>query len=283
MKYVEIRIPIRLLRWRWTRTIKRQFPESLNELTAEQMSQFCHAVICSQNIYEAKLRVLVSVCRIPVMVLRALDIAQVAQLTLMITRLFEVNDLTVNKLPEVCFYEGWKAHRWIGPADNLANLSIKEFAVADSYFLAFMESRDSALLDLLVACLYRPQDSKKNPYRADFDGDMRQAFNEHILESKSKIVRSMSAVDKQRILYFYIGCRNLLHVDYPYLFEQPDTEQADRNGQKPSDWLDMIRTLPNEKFGTIQQAEKENMHAVFTVVDRMMMDAKKNQPKNHEA
>lgn len=277
MIQVEIKIPVKFWRWRWTRCMKRDFPESLNELSSEQLSQFCHAVLCSDNIYKAKLRVLSSVCKLPMMLLKAMDIAQVAQLTLLISRLFEVNDLTVNKLPEICFYHGWDAHRWIGPADGIANLSIKEFAVADSYFLAYMSSKEDSLLDLLIACLYRPQDKKKNPHRTDFDGDMREPFNEHILEKRATIVRSLSAVDRQRILYYYIGCRNQLSAHYPHLFDGSGDD-----GQE-SDWLDMIRTLPNEKFGTIQQAEKENMHAVFSVVDRMMMDSKKSTAKTDEA
>lgn len=279
---VEIRIPVRLFGWEWTRKLKRSFPEKLSELSPQQLGQFCKAVIASQNIYEAKLAVLVSVCRLPLLLLKALDIAQVAQLTLMVNPLFEENDLTVNKLPEICFYHRWKTHRWRGPADSLANLTIKEFAVADSYFLAFMESKDDSLLDFLIACLYRPQDSKKNPNRPDYDGDMREVFNEHILEKRANIVRTLSKVDKQVILYFYMASRKLLHVDYPNIFDEDG--QDGQQHKQPSDWLDMIRTLPNEKFGTIQQAEKENMHAVFTVVDRMMMDAKKNKtPKDHEA
>ena len=149
-----------------------------------------------------------------------------------------------------------------GPAARLTNLSFGEFIFADTYFVLYALGQDAGALDKLVATLYRPRrtGAGSNPDRADWCGDYREAFNEHLVERRAQQLCHLPDVEKLAIYTWYRGCRAQLEQDYPDVFGEA---QDDTPAGGPPDWGRTLRKLSGEAFGTLQETAAEHARTVL--------------------
>lgn len=255
-------------------------PAAWNELSREGLLIIAQAIQLQPG--EAKLRILQQLSGIPQKLLLRLSTAQVANLTRLLDWIWLDNTLTRNLLPSLTA----EKKTLYGPADSLKNMSWQEFIAAEKYFRAYAAQPSEEMLEYLIACLYRPASPDK-----DARIDCREDFSLYTIEIHRQTVRKCLPEEKLSVLFFFIGCYNEMKALYPFVFPQDDEfpeEESDNNSldkkqtnteETGRDWLDFIRTLPNDKFGTISEIEKSYVHSTLYIVDKMMEDAERQKSK----
>jgi hypothetical protein len=186
---------------------------------------------------------------------------QLAQLLWLTDFLLDDNTLTEQKLGSVQL-PAWRdplRRTFYGPREHFRNLSFAEFIFADSYFVRYSQDRTQvALLDKLVAVLYRPQRRHYDPNAPDFGGDRREDFNEHLLEKRVSMLSALPRDEKLAIYTWYAGCRQALEYTYPDVFTSAHQEQARAKG-----WDYVLRELSGSTFGTLTETSRQNARLVL--------------------
>lgn len=260
-----------------------RFPQSWNELTHKQLLAFCgyaNAMPTAEQSRVVLLHRLVGVppAAIALLLASAGGRTQLAQLTSLLNFLYQENNLSVNLQAAIKTARRYNAPIWYGPADNFTNLRWNEFIVADQYHAAYVRTQEEQYLDYLVATLYRPQRPDYDPDSPSYGGDRREDFNQHTLERRVRTAARISGLKKSAAYCFYVGCRNQLVKDYQDIFEDgggPSNGQASGQNGQQSDWLDFLRHLPSDKFGTLDNIENQYVHTTLHLAYRMMRDAQK--------
>ncbi|WP_022821917.1 hypothetical protein [Hymenobacter norwichensis] len=186
---------------------------------------------------------------------------QVAQLLWLTDFLLEENSLTEQKLGSVQL-PAWRdplRRTFYGPREHFRNMSFAEFIFADAYFVRYSQDRSQvAMLDKLVAVLYRPQRRNYDPNSPEFGGDRREDFNEHLLEKRVFMLEALPSTEKLAIYTWYAGCRKALEYAYPDVFTSAHQEQASAKG-----WDYVLRELSGSTFGTLTETSRQNARLVL--------------------
>lgn len=200
---------------------------------------------------------------------RKIGRTKLAQLSQLLNFLYEENTLTENKMPQLKKYGYPTFH---GPASEFLNLRWNEFMVADQYHSAFVRTSCLSMLDYLLSAIYR---FKRPDYDPDKHDDIREPFNQHVLKRRALIWKKVAIHHKLSLYYFYVGCRAELVRTYPDIFDSGGEGQTAGQSGQTADWLDLLRHLPSDKFGTLEQLENQYVHTTLELASRMMRDARK--------
>lgn len=173
--------------------------------------------------------------------------------------LFDSNDLTVQLLPQ---YKGLH-----GPSSEMANLRMGEFAFSEHYFLQWKATGDLALLNNLVATLYRP--AKK---RTEI-GDMRIPFNPDHTEAICKKVNGWPLPVKLAIAAFYHGAREKKIADNKAVFEY---EGDDRSESLYGLWSVMRTVAKAGHFGNFEQVTNEYVDTILMELHESIVEYEKH-------
>ncbi len=265
----EIRIPIRM---------KRNVPEKWNEMSGKQFKKtikFLYPEKFGQQLDKTQSQLLVSkvLLNINWLVFFALTTVQKVQLNWLTLFLYqEKNELTKNLLPSFKIPFG---KRLYGLGDNFDNLIGSEFIIADNHFFNYFSSGNTADLDKFVACLYRPKRKNYNPHSPDFKGDIREDFNSFLVDARAKKLAKVSLAKKLMAYTYYIGCRTEWEEMYPYVFPKETGEQSLNYG-----WLEALYKNAGEKFGTLEQTERQPIANILLNMQIQMKDHKEFERKN---
>ena len=149
---------------------------------------------------------------------------------------------------------------YYGPTEELSNSSFLEFAFADAYFVAYANTSEMPWLNQLVATLYRPQRRRYRPLAADYAGDRRTDFNEHLIEAQATRLARLPKLTKLGILTWYRGCRHALEQRYPLVFTPANQEQAKAH---PDGWAYVLREMSGQAFGNYDETARQLAHQVL--------------------
>lgn len=140
---------------------------------------------------------------------------------------------------------------WTGPADRLANFTLKRWGFADALTaqLAGQQVGPETLNNLLGA-LYHPEGT---------------TWNNQDIEARGRELAALPDTTKLAAVVNYRGLRAALRSQYARCFRGG---KADPHGLQG-----MIVRMAGPKFGTVQQAEDAPLHAVLTHVDQSLQDA----------
>ena len=217
-----------------------------NELDWKQVRQIAELLFKSENIYKVKLLLSKIISRMPMMTFNWLsddDKLYLSQQVAWATDLGKLN-LTKQLLPK---------HKGLyGPLDKLSNITIDEFGFADRCFDKYLETKQPDELDKLVAILYRKRKRGKVT-----DGDVRVAFNNHVIEDNARRIKHWKSDVKHGILLFYWGCRNLIVDVHKERFTKPGP--ATTASVSKANWFDIISSMAGGKFGTIEETKRVNV------------------------
>lgn len=154
------------------------------------------------------------------------------------------------------------------PADDLKNLTIDEFRFTDPLYINYKKTKNIDFLDALVAVLYRPKRKDYNPSSPEFNGDVREDFNEHLTVKYAKKVAKLSEHKKHLIYLAYEGARNQIITDCPNLFNSSEKIKQGRDFGLSG----LILELAGGKFGTFPETCKTS---VTTALNLLEMEAQK--------
>lgn len=251
------------------KTIKVLVPETWNELSKHQLRDVL-AILSSTDLPKMSVRchllkVLLGIKNFFFFALSEYDVACLLYLT---TFIFKDCTLTKNNLPFIkTGFLGWR--KLAGPTENFRNMTFNEFMFADTFLGKASRAKDEKtknfFINKFIACLYRPIDKQAKP------GDVREKFNEHLVDARAKQVSKLSPITKQMIITWYKGCRaNLENLNQEVFREDPETKK-----KKGGNWGDVLLSLPNEKFGTISAAADELIHTIFRYLNNQLKEGQK--------
>ena len=242
-------------------------PASWDELTASQVYLIAADFFGAKKIDDAQIRLIMTI--IPANIFSQLDAVIRYEILQLLDWLPNVK-LKKNLFPSF--------HGLYGPSDELANVTVLEYATADSYFHAFIETQDIKFLDLMVACFYRkPKLKPKEAKPLDWDGDYRQKFNANLVEEiAEKHIKKLSVIFKQVVFLFFVGCKAKLVEDYSVLFQRSgDSSSSAGNG-----WADTIIDLGEAGlFGDLEKSATTYIHTAFMYFQKKYWENKELEAK----
>ncbi|SHL25990.1 hypothetical protein [Hymenobacter psychrotolerans] len=234
---------------------ERHVPACWNELSEHQLLQVVKTLNYQHRTrMDMRLHLLSILLQLPFPTLLSCTPVQLAQLLPQADFVLESNELTAQLLPAIKF----KGRLLYGPREHFRNLLFKEFIFADSYFMRFCADRQEALLDKLVAVLYRPQRKPYHPDRADYGGDRREDFNEHLIESRAAELAALPLAIKLAVLTWYTGCRLELARQHPDVFGSGHEEKAGSKG-----WDYVLREVSGGAFGSLAETSQQHARMVL--------------------
>ncbi|KOY86035.1 hypothetical protein AD998_07650 [bacterium 336/3] len=241
-------------------------PASWDELTASQVYLIAGDFFGATKIDEAQIRLIMTI--IPANIFSQLSAVIRYEILQLLDFLPEIK-LTKNLFPAF--------HGLYGPSDELLNVTVLEYATADSYFHAFIDTQDIKFLDLMVACFYRkPKLKPKEAKPLDWDGDYRQKFNANLVEEiADKHIKKLSPIFKQVVFLFFVGCKRKLVEDYSELFQSSGSSSSSGNG-----WADTIIDLGEAGlFGDLEKSATTYIHTAFMYFKKKYIENKELEAK----
>lgn len=276
MKNIELKQPVKIWRFRWTKTLKRQLAEEWNELTPRQVERIMQILYTPAPFHVSMQRCMKVLLRlgwiqffvfIPEMKKLWIDDKgnMVTFLRLYTAFIFNGFSLTQNPFPILkC-----KGKKLYGPLDYCENMTAEEFITADGYFADYNRSKEVADLDKLVATLYRPagQGERHKPKSPLFCGEIREGFNDKRINSRLRLVAKIPLARKWAVLSFYRSCRDIWESTFDHVF----TGQGKTGGYG---WFEILKAVNPADFGTIEQKEKTPIGNILLSMQIDIRDAK---------
>lgn len=224
MKHIALQYP-RLWRY-WIRTIHTTHPDKWEELTPDQMVAIGRLI--NDDISEEEcLQVMLRVSR---KVVRKLDEWQRYNLGCLLAFLQQQTPHNRFIIPNIGVYHA--------PADNLSDITLEEFMIADTFFADYIETGDRRKLAVMVACLYR----MKPP------GHKRLPFDEDACEQWADELTTHGHAVLEAVAVNYGLIRQWLQKSYPHVFpESSDDGDKPRKGKVNGGWLDVFDALVGDK------------------------------------
>lgn len=140
-----------------------------------------------------------------------------------------------------------------GPKDQFKNVSIGQFAFADTFFIQYMRDASTSVLDKLIGTLY-----------------INEKFNPDRIELHTNEMATLPDETKAAILFNYSVMRMWIMEKYPYIFPKPAEETSDQEPgtsnqeKKPhSSWREFIRNLVNGDYVNEEKILDTLMHTVL--------------------
>lgn len=176
------------------------------------------------------------------------------------------NLLTRNPLPTVGELDG--------PGDNFSTLRLWEFTFADRAYQGWKSSKSESLLQALCAILYRSRKEQYDPSAPDWDGDLRQPFNNKNVEMRLPLVAEWKNAQRLAVALWYEGCRNQLQQDFPEVFTTGTQETASKEG-----WETVVHSIAGNKFGPFESTKQTHVRDVMRELQYLIRARKEQERK----
>lgn len=131
----------------------------------------------------------------------------VEQLLQQVDWVLKENDLVTNPYPKVKAGYWWNRLTLLGPDDGLSGITGGEWAWAERGFVAWVEQKDEAALNQLIAALWRPARHNYDPVQ---HADRRVPFSPHLVPQIECQVAQLPLARKLGMLTFYEAARKPL-------------------------------------------------------------------------
>ncbi len=184
------------------------------------------------------------------------------------SRLDWLYDTCLDK-PLIPFFKNDKGKIYHLPAQGLSNCVIVEYVFADKYFEDIRKG-DSSKIDALILALCRPQRKDYEPDSPDYDGDIREKFNENLIDSRVKDMKNVDMRLKMYFLLFFMGCKRSLAQKYSPLFAEAE-EDSDSITRPDFGFVGIIWELAG---GVVNQDKVQftHLHDIFGFLCKQHFD-----------
>jgi hypothetical protein len=225
--------------------IKLEIPGHWNELTREQLLTLARIVREEMELEELKLRMLflftgTKVIRCPSVLVNETERFLIRNKKL--KALVSAHDLAFITTPFLKFFVEKPNNQWLlgstltrqllpiikigrqalhGPADGLSNITFREFIFTETFL-------NENAHDKLIAVLYRPA-GKSKPGSLDYNGDIRERFNDNIIDDRVKVISRMPVHFKKAIMWYYEGCKQHIAALFPNVFTEGTGEKSTKS------------------------------------------------------
>lgn len=146
------------------------------------------------------------------------------------------------------------------PAEDLSNLSFGEFCFAFEVYDHYLKTKDSNALNQLIAILYR--EPKTNKSLQESSGDIRETFNENLINKSTLSVAHIEERFKLAILAWFTTALNFQLSLRPKTFP-PSLGDATEQEKSEKTFFTIFRALQGPKWGTSETLK--NTNAMFVL------------------
>lgn len=192
--------------------------------------------------------------------------------------------------PAINKFQNLKIHKkqYVAPSNSLGNICFGEWCFAYEFYSAFHRYNDKIFLHKLIATLYRQPLTGITENSENYNGDLRQPFNENQIEIVAKGVSSIQENIQHTILTWFTSAILDVMEKRPHVFPKPPchSEQSEESidNAEPDEpnyrtWLTIFRELLGPKFGTAEQLKHTNATFVLDYLEEQHIsfeEAKKN-------
>lgn len=173
------------------------------------------------------------------------------------------SNLTVNLIPSF-IVNNTEFH---GPADMLSNITYAEYIHTETNFFRYYKHQAPVFLDRLIAILYRPKSKSYNPKSIDYNGDIREPFNDFLTDDYAIQIKGLDPAIKSAILLFYEGCKWFIGKKFPLMHD------GDR-GNVPDDIfminMEIVNALADYDVTKVDKVRKQLLYDVLTTQESMI-------------
>jgi hypothetical protein len=253
-------------------------PGHWNELTGENLLSLASHVEQNIEMEELKLKLLLDFTGIRVIRQRSVMVDKIEHFWVRCGKrkvLVSVTNLAFITAPFLKFFNEIKENKWIvnpmltrqllpsimadkklywGPADGLSNITLREFIFTETFLNEFITKNDRSNLDKLIAVLYRPA-GKFQPGSADYKGDVREPFNDNIIDDRARYLVALPEAYKKAILWYYEGSKKHIATLYPLVF-------SEGGGKSDKSTFEVFMTIVDE-LANNQPSEHERVMDVL--------------------
>ncbi|GAA3954113.1 hypothetical protein [Hymenobacter algoricola] len=253
-----------------------QVPGTWNEVTRLQLLDVLRILYGPESTWPQKLRLLSVLSGVNLSVLLELPAVQCVQLYDLTDFVFDEEQCLTQQLLPVLMLPARhdKARtKWVGPRSEFRNLLFGEFIFADTYFRAWATHQSAEALHLFLAVLYRAQVPGLSPRDPRWQGDQREAFNEHRLEHFASKLCHLDDATKLAVATWYRGCRRQLEQEFPEVFDVHETDAG--GSQQAGDWGRVLRKLSGGAFGPVDTTARQNVRVLLAEMQDAARDYQK--------
>lgn len=160
------------------------------------------------------------------------------------------------------------------PANEFADTSAVELSYANMAYLAFAnpDEPDPVALDRLVATICRPRraDWRKFQQSADWNGDVREPFNEARMVERARQLAGLDLTMKLLVLDYFERMNNGFLTEYGELFG-PDKQPRYGDGRG---WVMLLKNVAKKGYlGDFDKVCQTPAHLLFaTMLDDLLDD-----------
>ena len=174
--------------------------------------------------------------------------------------------LSKNLMPDISFGIPFFKTTWYGPSDSITNIKFSEFIHTETAYEKLMETGNDEYLNRLVAILYRPS-GKTKLNDPNFRGDIREPFNDFMIDRRSK--RAMFIADniKIAILLYYTGCRLALTKIFPDVFGGSGSTGTDTF----KSYMNLVETLANYDITKKEDIRNAYLYDVLLTLNQSIL------------
>lgn len=179
-----------------------------------------------------------------------------------------------NAFPNIKVHKRWLA----APSEDLGNLCFGEWCFAFQFFTYYKLTNDLTWIDKLIACIYRPAGPDQYEDSPEFTGDIREVFNENLIESRAKRIASIPEHFRLSILAWFTLAVQAVMEQRPQVFpvneidpEQTNSDTAETPEMDSRTWLTVFRELLGPKWGTTNQLKLTNAMFVLDALEEQQI------------
>ena len=160
-----------------------------------------------------------------------------------------------------------------GPNSGLYNLSFAEFIRLETLYEKLGREDNPDIENRFCAVLYRPKDKAADPDSPDFTGDLRESFNDHLLEKNARIASHLSRWQKNYIRLLFEGCRNFIIEKHPNAF---GTFEAGEPGRTTfENFNQLVTSLSNKDLTKAREIRSAPLYDVMAQLEAFAIEGKK--------
>lgn len=181
--------------------------------------------------------------------------------------------LTRNIIPSI----KTKTEILYGPADGLTNMTFKEFIHCETFLSKYRETKSQTYLDKIIATLYRPQVANYNPTDVNYKGDIREEFNDFLIDDRAIHLQNLDVNIKHSILLFYDGSRSFMASQYKNVFSKSGTSGTSSKNDTFISLMKVVNTLAKNDPSKIEEMSNVLVYIALLSLDEMIAESKKMQ------
>jgi hypothetical protein len=168
--------------------------------------------------------------------------------------------------------------RYYGPDDGFNNMKIWEWGFTDTQFIEYSKNKSDYLLHRTIAAIYRPSmnDPEHDRTSKDFKGDIREPFNDAIVDERVKVFEKLDLETKAAIIFNFRVIRRWIEDRYPNVFPKyKPVLRVILGRDNKNGWDKFIRNLCNGDLTKLDQAGEIYLHNALTEADEAIEEQNK--------